>query len=83
MSKNSGYALDALFAGGTLGVSFEVVRGLRIFPEIAIYTPLTGHGVALPGDVVRVTPDVGLGRPVLVKIAVGVSASSTGSPSAP
>ncbi len=83
MSKNSGYALDALFAGGTLGVSLEVVRGLRIFPEIAIYTPLMGHGVALPGDVVRVSPDVGPGRPVLVQIAVGVSANSTGSPSAP
>jgi hypothetical protein len=82
VSKNSGYALDALFAGGTLGVSFEVTRGLRLFPEIAIYTPLTGHGVALPGDVVRVTPDVGPGRPVLVLVAVGVAAS-TRSPSAP
>lgn len=75
--KNSGYDIDALFAGGTLGVSLEVARGLRLFPEIAIYTPLNGSGVALPGNVVRVSPDVGPGRPVLVQMAVGVGIGST------
>jgi hypothetical protein len=82
-ARNSGYALDALFAGGTLGVSIEVVPGVRLFPEIAIYTPLRGSGVALPGDVVRVSPDVGPGRPVLVQAALGFAVGTAGSPRAP
>lgn len=80
MGKNSGYAPDALFAGGTLGVSMEVTRGLRVFPEIAVYTPLRGSGVALPGYVLRVSPDVGPGRPVLVQLVIGMAMSGSGAP---
>jgi hypothetical protein len=82
-NKNSGYALDALFAGGTLGVSLEVAHGFRLFPEIAIYTPLRGRGVALPGHVVRVSPDVGPGTPVIVQAALGVAMGSDGSTRVP
>lgn len=77
-SKNSGYTVDALFAGGTIGVSLEVARILCLFPEIAIYTPLAGHGVALPGYVVRVSPDVGPGTPVLLQAALGIAFGGAG-----
>lgn len=74
-SKNSGYAIDALFAGGTIGLSFDG-GSLRIMPEIAIYSALRGHGVALPGDVVRVSPDVGGGTPVLLQAGVAFAFGS-------
>lgn len=78
MSKNSGYTIDAMFAGGTIGVSFAAGPSVRIMPEIAVYSTLRGHGVALPRDAVRVSPDVGLGRPVLLQAGVGVAFGSTG-----
>ena len=61
-ARTRGTPWIALFGGGTLGVSLELARGFRVLPEIAIYTPLHGRGVGLPGDVVRVPPDVGRGR---------------------
>jgi hypothetical protein len=77
-NKNSGYTVDALFAGGTIGISLEVARILRLFPEIAIYTPLAGQGVALPGYVVRVSPDVGPGTPVLLQASLGIALGGAG-----
>jgi len=70
--KNSGYNVDTLFAGGTVGVSFKL-GPLRLIPEIAIYTPLAGHGVALQGYAVRISPDVGLGMPVIVQAGLAFS----------
>jgi hypothetical protein len=72
-SKNSGYDVDALFAGGTIGVSFKLGPTIRVMPEIAIYTPLAGHGVALQGYALRVSPDVGLGKPVIVQAGLALS----------
>jgi hypothetical protein len=71
-AKNSGYKLAALFAGGTVGVSFKLGMA-RIMPEIAIYTPLSGQGVALQGSAVRVSPDVGPGAPVIVQAGLAFS----------
>ncbi len=67
-----------LFAGGTVGLSLQVAKAIRLFPEIAIYTPLAGHGVALPGDVVRVSPDVAPGTPVILQAGLGVAFGGAG-----
>ena len=73
---NEGYPMDALFAGGTIGVAFAAARIGRVMPELAIYTVLAGNGVPLPGNVVRVSPDVGGGRPVLIQAGVAFSFGS-------
>ena len=74
--KNSGYPADALFAGATIGLSLQAGSSFRVFPEIAIYTPLSGHGVALPGHIVRVSPDIGPGKPVIFQAGIGFSFGS-------
>ena len=74
--KNSGYAADALLGGASIGVSLLAGESLRVAPEIAVYTPLSGKGLALPGDVLRVSPDVGFGRPVLVQAGVAFAFGS-------
>lgn len=72
-NKNRGYNIDALFAGGTVGVSLRMGPRIRIMPEIALYTPLAGHGVPLQGYSVRISPDVGLGTPVIVQAGLAFS----------
>ena len=70
--KSSGSDVAALFAGGTVGFSFRLGL-LRLIPQIAIYTPLAGRGVALQGYAVRVSPDVGPGAPVIVQGGLALS----------
>lgn len=52
--RNSGYSIGAVLAGGTVGLSLANGPDFRIFPEVAIYTTVAGHGIALPGGALRV-----------------------------
>ena len=70
--RNSNYKPDALFIAGTVGFSFKVGVA-RFVPEIALYTPLTGGAVALPGSTLRVSPDLGVGKPVIVQAGLAFS----------
>ena len=74
--KNSGYVADALLGGASIGVSLQAGESLRVAPEIAVYTPLSGQGVALQGHLLRVSPDVGFGSPVLVQAGLAFAFGS-------
>ena len=75
--RNSGYSIGAVLAGGTVGLSLANGPDFRIFPEIAVYTTVAGHGIGLPGAVVRVPPDVGGGQPVFLQAGIGFSFGRT------
>jgi hypothetical protein len=75
--NNSGYSIDAVLAGGTLGLSWAVGENLRIIPEVSVYTTVAGHGMAIPGHVVRVSPDVGTGDPTFIQGGIGIAFGRT------
>jgi hypothetical protein len=63
--------------GGSIGLSLADGPNFRFIPEIAVYTTVAGHGVALPGYVVRVPPDVGGGQPTFIQAGIGFAFGRT------
>jgi hypothetical protein len=64
---------DAVLAGGTAGFSFAAAQWMRIHAEVAIFTPVAGDALAIDHAYVRIAPDVGVGRPVLIGASLGFS----------
>jgi hypothetical protein len=69
---------NALLGGGTVGTSIALTPSLRVFVELAGYTPLVAEGVPAELGTIRMAPDVGPGRPVVLQLGAGLSIGADG-----